>query len=165
MNENISKTLSDRREFISLLENELAKNEISQKEKEKEIESLTETINHVKLLGTEPQWDAMIPLGKLIYIPGKIVHTGEYLLEKKSYPYSFETLSTSQQTVDCLEQKKNVCEEQLEKFSEIDKQLKERLEHLDCKDNVYNLPDQIVCDKGVAVRVGEFYEILEFEDE
>ncbi|KAL3270845.1 hypothetical protein HHI36_021363 [Cryptolaemus montrouzieri] len=168
MNENVLKTISDRNEFVQHLQNDLSKNEENQTEKKVQIEKLTETIKNLKFLGSQPEWDSIIPLGKRIYIPGKIIHTGEYLLEKKSYPYSFNVLATIEQTVDCLEEKKEVCEEHLEKYGDIERQLKERMELLggiDGKsDNVCDLPEKIMSDKGVAVRVGEFYEILEFED-
>ncbi|XP_045467239.1 unconventional prefoldin RPB5 interactor-like [Harmonia axyridis] len=164
MNEKALKTLASRSEFKIRLEEEIGKNKEIIKNKTGEIDKISETISNIKLLGDKPEWDSLIPLGKRIYIPGKIVHTGEYFLEKKSYPYSYSVLTTLQKTIDILKEKKERNEEHLDRYLEIEKQLQERIEYLVGRDGDSDFPDNIVSDKGVAVRVGDVYEILEYEE-
>lgn len=163
MNVDIEKTLSDRSEFKALIEEDVAKNTENLENTAKEIDKLSSAIENVKLLGEKPEWDGIIPLCKRLYIPGKIVHTGEYFLEKKSHPYSFSVLTTKDKTLEILESKKELYKEYMEKYKEIERQLEERIELLGGKGGVSDAPDKIESDRGIAVKVGEFYEIIEYE--
>ncbi|KAJ8942508.1 hypothetical protein NQ314_010061 [Rhamnusium bicolor] len=156
MTTNILKLLSDRSEFIVHLEQDICKNIQILEETKKELHTLTELIENIKTLGRYPEQTALIPLAKNIYMEGRIVHTGEFYIKKTASPESYK-----------IESKKN----EIEKAEYAIYQLEERMKILngdtgnilpEMKND--NLPNEIKSEKGVAIKIGEFYEILEIED-
>lgn len=169
MAENILQTLNARNEFIEHLEEDITKNIRILEETKKENDKLKETIADVKYLGKYPEHTSLIPLGKNIYMKGKIVHTGEFYVKKTVSPESYMILKSLEQTLKGLEDEVKLKEKDIEKMEYANYQLKERKKILlgEMEEIVENeeLPKEIKSNKGVAVKVGEFYEILEFEED
>lgn len=83
MCDQINKALQNRNEFITHLQSDIKQNENIFSEAAKELENLQITCKSVKELGNYPEHKALIPLGKNIYMNGRIIHTGEYYIRKK----------------------------------------------------------------------------------
>lgn len=170
MAENISKVLSDRRNFIELLESDISKNNEFIEHVEKECSEISKLSEDIKSLAIYPEQEALIPLTKNFYMKGKIVHTGESYIYKSAHPESYMFLRNSEQIVKMLENDVKVKEKEIMNAKNSQIQLEERkgiltgIETMSLEKTSDNFPNKIMSDKGVAVKVGEFYEILEFED-
>lgn len=166
MNPNILTELESRIEFITHLENDIAKNDKFIEDTTSQKGALEELVNNIKYLAVYPEHEALIPLSKNIYMKGKITHTGEYYIKNKAHPDSYYTLNTLDNTIKSLEKNVNMLENNIDKAEYAKYQLEERMTLLKGKSSEEvddTLPKEIHSDKGVAVKVGEFYEILEFE--
>ncbi|CAG9767880.1 unnamed protein product [Ceutorhynchus assimilis] len=177
--------LSKKTEFLTLLEQDIDKNKIIHSQIEEKIKSLEKTRENIKSLHQQPEHIALIPLCKKLYVPGTLVHTGEYMVTKKAHPNSYSVLKTLEQTVKDLDEQ--ILEQRglFEKGSLAVSQLVDRkklllgeqdedviVEKLIVNDEEYHLaeevakmPNEIKSDKGVAVKVGQFFEIFEYEEE
>uniref|UniRef100_A0A6P7GG95 Uncharacterized protein LOC114337725 n=1 Tax=Diabrotica virgifera virgifera TaxID=50390 RepID=A0A6P7GG95_DIAVI len=134
----------------------------------KEQETIDSLITNLQTLKTYPEQEALIPLGKNIYMKGRIVHTGEYFVKRIAHPDSIVMLQTADDTIKRLEEEKKTKEEDIDKAEYAKFQIEERIKILNGEDSFQadksDMPKQIKSEKGVAVRVGDFYEILEFEE-
>ncbi|XP_030764322.1 uncharacterized protein LOC115888682 [Sitophilus oryzae] len=184
MAESIIELLSKRTEFLNLLDQDIDKNSALTEDIQKKIESLEETKRNITELGKEPEHFALIPLCKRLFMPGQIVHTGEYLIRYDAHPYSYSALRTKDQTIKHLDAQINSQQELLKKSELSVFQLEERKKILIGQNNedfisgqvledaeyesismeVANMPKEIQSDKGVAVKVGNYYEIFEYEE-
>ncbi|XP_023311264.1 uncharacterized protein LOC111691946 [Anoplophora glabripennis] len=170
MEEKIFQTLEARNEFIEHLEEDIRKNNQVLEDTKKEHRELQETVTNLECLGKYPEQTSFIPLGKNIYMKGKIVHTGECYVKKTASPESYIVLKSLEQTLNSLQDELKLKYRDIEKIEYSNYQLKERMKLLKGNEDeeiseVEQLPKEIKSDKGVAVKVGEFYEILEFEEE
>lgn len=139
----------------------------------KEFSKYEDMIENIETLSEQPRWSSLIQVSKRVYFPGTVKHTGEYMLEMQGHPSSYQVLLTSAQTVDHLQEKLSEQKKRIQLLENVRVQLDQRAELLtgsqskqevgdsSAKDS---LPEEIVSDKGVALRVGEFYEIVEYED-
>lgn len=167
--EHVKEIINKRREYSSHLQNDIIKNEVHAEQVNKEIENIKNTIQHIESLSQQPQWTGLIPMGKRIYMKGSIVHTGEYLIEKQGYPSNYSYLATKVQAVESLKNTLKDLEHEETQFNEMIKQLNERMSLLNTNtsiesENNLDLPEEIIADKGVAIKVGDFYEIIEYEN-
>lgn len=185
MSSKIDEILSNRTEFLSLLDKDIDQNESLHEDIQKHLKSLEESREHIKDLSKQPEHTALIPLCKRLYMPGTIVHTGEYMVTKKAYPQSYSVLKTLDQTVKDLDERINAQRNQLEKSELAVSQLLDRKklllgekdedliserkfadddEYQPLPMEVAGMPNEIRSDKGVAVKVGGFFDILEYEE-
>lgn len=139
----------------------------------KEFSKYEDMIENIETLSEQPRWSSLIQVSKRVYFPGTVKHTGEYMLEMQGHPSSYQVLLTSAQTVDHLQEKLSEQKKRIQLLENVRVQLDQRAELLtgsQSKQEVGDstakdsLPEEIVSDKGVALRVGEFYEIVEYED-
>ncbi|KAG5860785.1 hypothetical protein JTB14_015363 [Gonioctena quinquepunctata] len=133
--EDILKIVNTRDEYTAHLENDIVKTEQVLAETFEETKALEDLIENIKHLGRYPECESLIPLETKVGSKKKDIDKVEYARL----------------------------------------QLRERLKILRGDSNTdigegivsgepeTDLPQEIESDKGVAVRVGEFYEILEFE--
>ncbi|KAH1018308.1 hypothetical protein HUJ05_006105 [Dendroctonus ponderosae] len=184
MHKQIDAFLSNRSDFLSFLDKDIAKNVQLQAEIEATLKSLKGTREQVKELSKQPEHTALIPLCKKLYMPGVVVHTGEYLVTRTAYPHSYSVLKTLDQTVSHLEGLTIDQRDQLQKAELAVAQLTERkklllgqrdedivaeqqfaddLEYQSLAEEVSEMPNEIRSEKGVAVKVGAFFEILEYD--
>ncbi|KAG5875159.1 hypothetical protein JTB14_014287 [Gonioctena quinquepunctata] len=173
--EDILKIVNTREEYTAHLENDIVKTEQVLAETFEETKALEDLIENIKHLGRYPECESLIPLGKNILMKGNIIHTGEFYVKHNAHPDSFVVLKTLDQTLSSLETKVGSKKKDIDKVEYARLQLRERLKILRGDSNTdigegivsgepeTDLPQEIESDKGVAVRVGEFYEILEFE--
>ncbi|KAJ3651735.1 hypothetical protein Zmor_017753 [Zophobas morio] len=166
MGDQVQQILQSRSNFIKHLNDDLVKNDEIIESTASRLNDLKITTANVQELGKKVEHPALIPLGKKIYVNGTIVHTGEYFLDKLAFPDSYTTLETLDDTIRHLENKIKIQSELLQKSEDAKTQLDERIALITggTSDEDDASPKQIVTDKGVAVKVGEFYEILEFEN-
>ncbi|KAF7283513.1 hypothetical protein GWI33_000349 [Rhynchophorus ferrugineus] len=183
MNEEIEKLLSNRISFLSILNQDIDTYENIFKNINNDIISLELTKQHIQELGNQPEHSALIPLCKKLYIPGKILHTGEFLTENQAHPNNYLILKTLHQTVKGIDDRINRQRQLLEKAELSVFQLEERKKLLlggkdgdltqdqlleedieSLSKEVALMPKEIKSDKGVAIKVGHFYEILEYEE-
>lgn len=168
---NIFRTLEARSEFIGHLDEDIKRNNQILEDAKKQHHELGETIANIESLGKYPEHTSFIPLGKNIYVKGKIVHTGEYYVKKTASPRSYIILKSLEQTLTALQDELKSKDKDIEKIEYANYQLKERMKLLKGSDEdkdisqSEDLPNEIKSDKGVAVKIGEFYEILEFEED
>lgn len=171
MAENILKILSDRSSFIDQIDKDLLENIKIIDQAEKECEEINNLMIGMKSLGVYPERDALIPLSKNFYVPGKIVHTGEYHVHKSAHPDSYILLKSSNETLKSLENDKKLKEKDIENAKYMQYQLEERKNLLtrdQCSSLIEmseELPSKIVSNQGIAVKMGDFYEIFEYENE
>jgi prefoldin subunit 5 len=157
--------LSNRSQFLKHLRDDLAKNEQTTEEAIAQLEKLRSTVVNVKTLGEKVEHPSLIPLGKNIYVNATIKHTGEYFMDKLAFPESYSVLETLDKTVTLLEDKIKKQSQQLEKNEAAKVQVEERIKLFEGDEIDDNTgPEKIFSDKGVAVKVGDFYEIVEFEN-
>ncbi|CAG9821456.1 unnamed protein product [Phaedon cochleariae] len=168
MSEDFSKLLGLRGQFVGRLDEDIKQNdEIIEQitTSKKEIESL---IDNLKSLKTYPEHESLIPLSKNIYMKGRIIHTGECYIRKLAHPDSFIILQSVDQTLKTLEDKANHRNDEIEKAEYAKFQLEERIKVLKGEDSseaeTSEMPMEIKSEKGVAIKVGDFYEILEVEN-
>lgn len=171
MAENILQNFKARNEYIEYLRRDITKNDAILEEAKKQNDELKERIIDLKSLGKYPEHTALIPLGKNIYMKGKIVHTGECYVKKNASPESYIVLKSLEQALKGLEDEIKQKEKDLENIEYANCQLIERKRLLiggEEEEKIVedeDLPKEIKSDKGVAVKVGEFYEIVEFEED
>ncbi|KAJ8921220.1 hypothetical protein NQ315_013692 [Exocentrus adspersus] len=172
MTESVEKLLEAKNKFIGFLKEDADKNNRCLSELKEQRDKLQQTIANVKDLGKSPEHTALIPLAKNIYMKGKIVHTGEYYIKSSATPESYFVLKTLAQTIDSLEQKVQLKEKDIQNAEYNVSQLAERMKILTGigeNDGVLpadeELPKEIKSEKGTAVKVGDFYEILEYEED
>lgn len=189
MNEDIFKIINAREEFLGYLENDIEKNNKFIEHTIKESKDLETTVNTIESLKVYPEHEAFIPMSKNIFLKGRILHTGEYYTKKTAEPNSYVFLQTADQTLQSLKKQIKLKETDIEKAKYSLYQLEERKAILtgekfgddfvvnetvgkeDLQDSVKNVGtdsedrqmDKIYSDKGVAIRVGDYYEIFEYE--
>nr|CAH7756931.1 unnamed protein product [Callosobruchus chinensis] len=172
MEKSIAEVLESRREFINHLEKDIQRNIKTIEAHRKEKENLEELTKNIRSLSVYPEKEALIPLSKNIFMKGRVVHTGEYYVKKKCHPEPLVVLQSVQQTLDSLGTKVKLKETDVNKAEYATHQLEERLRLLKGDDQdldeeatkITALPEEIKSDRGVAIKVGNFYEILEFEE-
>lgn len=172
MEKEVFKNQLDKNNYIDHLDKDIIQNSQIIDQTEKECNEISNLLQNVTMLGIYPEKEALIPLSKNVYIKGKIIHTGEHYVHKSAHPDSYVFLRTLSKTVDSLnndirEKEKDIVNA---KYSQC--QLEERKKVLTGDQDVYqaentnnidNLPNKIISEKGVAVKVGDFYEIFEYE--
>lgn len=173
MDETVLKNLLDKTNYIQHLDKDILENTKIIDESEKECNEISRLIHDVTMLGNYPEKEALIPLSKKFYVKGKIVHTGEHYIHKSAQPDSYVFLRTLNKTIESLNSDIKEKEKDIEKAKHAQCQLEERKQiligdqelfpTLEITDTTENLPNKIISDKGVAVKVGDFYEILEYE--
>lgn len=89
MTDKILKSITFRTKYLSILTEDLKKNETQQEKEQDKINKLEEIKNTVSHLTQRPEWPTLIQLSKRVYVPGKIKHTGEYMVEIKAQPSSY----------------------------------------------------------------------------
>lgn len=89
MSENVLENLNQRIKYLDILDQDLSKNEKLKQEEQEKIKKLEETKSTVEQLIERPEFSSLIKISKKLYVPGKIVHTGEYMVENKGHPYSY----------------------------------------------------------------------------
>lgn len=93
MSDKIIETLTQRTKYLNILDQDLAKNAKLKEDEQQIIQKLEETKSTIDHLTQRPEWSSLIQVSKRLYVPAKIVHTGEYMIEAKgspsSYRYSF----------------------------------------------------------------------------
>ncbi|XP_056640856.1 uncharacterized protein LOC130447842 [Diorhabda sublineata] len=167
MLKSVSEVIKEREDFLHHLNNDINKYDQNIQELTKEQENLDTLITNLKSLKTYPEHEALIPLGKNIYMKGKIVHTGEFYIKKTAYPNPLVLLQSADRTISCLEEEKKDKENEIDKAEYAKFQIEERVRLLKGEETFNDnsdLPKEIKSNKGVAVRVGDYYEILEFEE-
>lgn len=92
MSNKIIETLSQRMKYLNILDQDLTKNEKLKETEQQKINKLEETKTVVEYLTERPEWSSLIQLSKRVYVPGKIKHTGEYMVENKAHPSSYRYL-------------------------------------------------------------------------
>ncbi|KAJ8972855.1 hypothetical protein NQ317_010279 [Molorchus minor] len=97
--------------------------------------------------------------------------SGEYYVTKPAHPEPYVLLQSLEQTVHSLENKFKSKSEDLKNAEYAKYQLEERIRLLkghasaqELSPETKDMPEKIKSEKGVALKVGEFYEILEFEE-
>lgn len=184
MHKQIDAYFTNRSDFLSFIDKDIAKHVRLQAEIEGTIKSLNGTREQIKELSKQSEHQALIPLGKKLYMPGTVVHTGEYLVTRTAYPSSYSVLKTLDQTVSYLEDLAIDQKDQLEKAELAVTQLTERkrlllgqrggdmgavqqitqdLEDQRLAEEVSEMPNEIRSEKGVAVKVGDYFEIMEYD--
>lgn len=168
MLKNISELVKEREDFLQHLNNEINNCDQTIQEVTKEQDQLDTLITNLKSLKTYPEHEALIPLGKNIFMKGKIVHTGEYYIKRAAHPDPLVLLQSADRTIACLEEEKKEKENEIDKAEYAKFQVEERVRLLKGEDTFHDdnsdLPKEIKSDRGVAVRVGDYYEILEFQE-
>lgn len=190
MDKNIFQILNAREEFLVHLNSDIEKNNQIIHDTIEESKRLETTIKTIESLKIYPEHEAFIPMSKNIFLKGKILHTGEYYIKKTADPNSYLILQTANQTLQSLKEQVKVKETEIEKANYAKYQLEERKAVLmgekfrdDFDENdaesghIYDDDDEsvsseektaqlnnIFSDKGVAIRVGDYYEIFEYED-
>ncbi|KAL1489445.1 hypothetical protein ABEB36_014338 [Hypothenemus hampei] len=185
MTEKVEEFLKERTKFLSLLNQDIVRNEALHEDFKKDLRSLEKTKENIQELSKQPQHSALIPLCKRLFMQGTIMHTGEYLVSKRAYPNSFITLKTIQQTVNDIEARIKQQRDLLGKTELAVVQLTDRKklllgekdedivsEQTFAKDDDFEtsvevalMPNEIRSEKGIAVKLGKFYEIFEYEKE
>lgn len=89
MSDKILETLTQRTKYLNILDQDLTKNEKLNEEEQQKIKKLEETKSTVDHLTQRPEWSSLIQLSKRLYVPAKIKHTGEYMIETKGSPSSY----------------------------------------------------------------------------
>ncbi|XP_057657630.1 uncharacterized protein LOC130894701 [Diorhabda carinulata] len=166
MLKSVSEVIKEREDFLHHLNNDINKYDQNIQELTKEQENLDTLITNLKSLKTYPEHEALIPLGKNIYMKGKIVHTGEFYIKKTAYPNPLVLLQSADRTISCFEEEKKDKENEIDKAEYAKFQIEERIRLLKGEETFNDnsdLPKEIKSNRGVAVRVGDYYEILEFE--
>lgn len=170
MSENISKILSARNYYIDQLDKDILENIKIIEESEKEFNEINTLMQDIKLIGNYPEKEALIPLSKNFYMKGRLIHSGEYYVQKSAHPDSYVALKTYDQTLSSLnsdmkQKKKDIDKARYSQF-QLEERRKVLVGDLDVteKETNDNLPEKIVSDNGIAVKVGDFYEILEYEN-
>ncbi|EFA04900.1 hypothetical protein TcasGA2_TC014964 [Tribolium castaneum] len=156
--------LSSRSQFIKHLREDLAKTEQTIFSVTNQLDELKLTSENVRTLGKKVEHQSLIPLGANIYVNGLITHTGEYFLDKVAFPESYSVVETLDNTIKLLETRIKTQSELLKKGEDSRTQISERIRLLEDGDGNDDLPKEIVSDRGVALKVGDYYEIVEFEN-
>lgn len=168
---NIEKLLAEHEEKIQLEKtfNEITQNNIETiQQKQKEItekcEQIDEIISTIKELTKHARYTAYVSLTPLCKINATIKHTGEYNVK---FNENYQCTMTADQTIEYLDKKR--------KDLKIDRdiyegQLIQLMKRLNIEEDVLSLemedmPDKIYSEKGVAVKDGMFYEIIEKVDD
>lgn len=159
----VEQIIASRCDFQAHLATDLQKNEQIVSSLTKSIENLQLTKENLRILAQKVEHPALIPLGRNIYVNATIKHTGEYFIDHKATPNSYSRLETLENTIKSLEKRIRHETDNLDKAQCCQSQIEERIKllKLESGDQTSN---KIVSDKGVALQVGEFYEIIEFED-
>lgn len=89
MSDKILEILTQRTKYLNILEEDLTRNEKQKENENHEVEKLEETKSTIKHLKQRPEWPTLVQLSKRLYTPGKIKHTGEYMVEAKGHPSSY----------------------------------------------------------------------------
>ncbi|RZC42975.1 hypothetical protein BDFB_009604 [Asbolus verrucosus] len=162
----VNEILSSRERFIKHLSDDLVKNDKIIEEAAASISDLKITSTNVEILGKKVEHTSLIPLGKNIYVNGVIKHTGEYFIDKVAFPESYSVLETLDGTLQLLENKIKKQSKLLKESENAKAQIEERIKLLkgEKEEEENDLPKEIVSDKGIAVKVGQLYEIVEFEN-
>lgn len=185
MSKEIDNFISKRTEFLSLLDQDIDRNQSLHSQIEDNIQSLEKSRQNIVELSQQPERTSLIPLCKRLYMPGSIVHTGEYLVTKQTHPTSYHVLKTRDQTIkelesQILEQRRLLEKAQLsvsqlsdrkklllgEKDEDFitEQQLAADEEFYPLSEEVAAMPNEIRSEKGVAMKVGGFFDILEYEE-
>lgn len=185
MSKEIDDFISKRTQFLSLLDQDIGRNQSLLSQIEDNIQSLEKSRQNIVELSQQPERTSLIPLCKRLYMPGSIVHTGEYLVTKKTHPTSYHVLKTQDQTIKDLEsqileqrgvlekaqlatsqlgdRKKLLLGEKDEDFI-MEQQFAADEEFYPLSEEVAAMPNEIRSEKGVAMKVGGFFEIVEYEE-
>lgn len=172
MEEDILKLFSDRSRYIDQLDKDIQKENECIKQIEIDHNRIKQLFSVIKVLGNYPEHDGLIPLTKLLYMKGSIKHTGEYHVHKAAHPNPFVFMKTLNQISEDFDNAIALKEKDIEKAKYSLYQLQERKDILCGHSNEdglsledTDLPEEIISDKGIAVKVGNFYEIFEYENE
>ncbi|CAH1112413.1 unnamed protein product [Psylliodes chrysocephalus] len=168
MQKNVAEFLNERENFLGHLQTDINNYDQSIQHLTKEKEELEKLISNLKSLKTYPEHESLIPLGKNIYMKGRLVHTGEFYVKRNAHPDPMVILQTSDQVIESLENEFKSKEEDIDKTEYAKFQIEERIKVLKGEDTLQatdnDLPKEIKSDKGVAIRMGDYYEILEYEN-
>lgn len=85
-------TLTQRAKYLNILDKDLETNEKLKEDEQERIQKLQETKSTLEDLSQGAEWSSLIQLSKRVYVPGKIKHTGEYMVEVKGHPSSYRYL-------------------------------------------------------------------------
>lgn len=169
MEETILQNLLDKTNYIQHLDKDIQENSKIIEETQRECHEISSLLQDVMVLGNYPEKEALIPLSKNFYIKGKIIHTGEHYIHKTCHPDSYVYLRSINKTMECLNNDIREKEKDIMKAKYSQMQLEQRKQVLTGDQEMFpaesieNLPNKIISDKGVAVKVGDFYEICEYE--
>lgn len=89
MSEKVLETINQRLKYLNILDQDLVKNEKLSKEEEGRLKQLETTRGTVEHLTEQPEFASLIQICKRLYVPGKIKHTGEFVVENKANPSSY----------------------------------------------------------------------------
>nr|XP_022919905.1 uncharacterized protein LOC111428563 [Onthophagus taurus] len=124
------------------------------------------TINNIKELAKHPRHKSYIKICSLAYIEAFVNHTGEYNV---TYSPDYQATLTKDQTIEYLEEQLTGERGNLNMFIAEKDQLERRLGYDFCESDdvpdVSEMPESILSDKGMAFKRGNFFEIVEEDDE
>lgn len=136
-------------------------------DKEKEIQGVETTRKTIETLGKNARFKGYVNLGPLCRIYATIKHTGEFEVryEERAKGEYAATL-TKEQTLDFLERRKKDFTMDLQLY---DGQLDQLAKRMTIEDDLpladtAEMPDKILSDQGVAIKQGNFFEIIEKVD-
>ncbi|XP_049824810.1 uncharacterized protein LOC126265932 [Aethina tumida] len=171
------KQFADRTSYLTRLNDDITSNEALLEQCTKNIAQLELNKASVNQLSEYPEHEALIPLGKNIFMPGRLIHTGEFEVRVDAEPYSYQVLKSWKQTMQGIDERIKQQKKVLKDVETVINQIQERKnvilglesESQLLKDelpvaDLSGMPLSIESDKGVAVKVGNYFEIIEYEE-